>query len=41
MADIVPKGLKNNYRWQSGHINASFEGLLFHFTNEQVNLPEG
>lgn len=40
-ADIIPNGFPNNLRWQLGHIYTSVEGILFHFGNEPMNLPEG
>jgi len=40
-ADLMPKGFKNSLRWQLGHIYTSVEGLLFHFANESVTLPDG
>ncbi|MBY6036612.1 DinB family protein [Fictibacillus nanhaiensis] len=39
-ADIVPEGFPNSLRWQLGHILASVEGIVFHFANESVNMPE-
>jgi hypothetical protein len=40
-ADVIPSGFSNSLRWQLGHIYASVEGILFHFANEKVNLPDG
>ncbi|MFP7296760.1 DinB family protein [Neobacillus niacini] len=40
-ADIIPNGYPNSLRWQLGHIYVAVEGIVFHFSNEIPNLPEG
>lgn len=39
-ADLIPEGFPNSLRWQLGHIYTSVEGIVFHFANETMNLPE-
>jgi uncharacterized damage-inducible protein DinB len=40
-ADIIPNGFPNSLRWQLGHIYVAVEGIVFHFSNETPNLPDG
>lgn len=40
-ADVIPNGFPNSLRWQLGHVYASVEGIVFHMSNEKVNLPDG
>lgn len=40
-ADIIPDGYPNSLRWQLGHIYVAVERIVFHFSNEIPNLPEG
>jgi hypothetical protein len=39
-ADLIPDGFPNSLRWQLGHIYTSVEGIVFHFANETMNLPQ-
>jgi hypothetical protein len=41
IGDIIPNGYPNSLRWQLGHIYVAVEGIVFHFSNEIPNLPEG
>jgi hypothetical protein len=40
-SDLIPSGYPNSLRWQLGHIYTSIEGIVFHFADETMNLPEG
>jgi hypothetical protein len=39
-ADLIPDGFPNSLRWQLGHIYTSVEGIVFHFANETMTLPQ-
>ncbi|WP_243387180.1 DinB family protein [Bacillus kexueae] len=41
MAQEIPDGFPHHLLWQAGHVYVSLEQIVFHFSGEPVNIPEG